>query len=98
MNELLGFAYSSVWLAVLFLVGYCLIMTVLDRLMGNLAGKISGKERTAKLAHFVLDSLCSCAVLVLLDKVLSGVSLAWVSLVVLALATAAVMVYSGNGN
>ena len=98
MNELLGFAYSSVWMAFLFLVGYCLIVTVLDRLMGKLAGKISGKERTAKLAHFVLDSPCSCAVLVLLDKVLSGVSLAWVSLVVLALATAAVMVYSGNGN
>ena len=97
MNEILGLSYTSVWWAFGYLVAVCAIMTPIDRLMAKAAAGVSGSSG-ARIVRFVLDCVCGAAVLFVLDRVMSGVTLTWWALAALALAMGALMAFANSGD
>lgn len=95
MDHLLGMYFTSIWWAFLYLLILCVAATVLDRVIGRLAGK-GLKGGAAKVVRLVLMSAACILVLWGVDVLMDGVWLTWWSLGGLAVLAAMLMVLPEN--
>ena len=89
--ELLGMKFTSIWLALLYMLVFCALGTVFERLSGRWVKRRLGTGGAAKAVRFVLFGLFSVLVLWGLDKLMDSVSVAWGTILGLAAVMAAVM-------
>lgn len=95
MDHLLGMHFTSIWWAFLYLIILCVAVTILDRIIGRLVGKVlSGIA--AKTVRLVLMSVASAGVLWGADVLMDGVWLTWWTLAGLAVLSAVLMVLPEN--
>lgn len=76
MTNLLGMEFTSSWMAFLYLVIFCIAVTVLERITGRLTAKLA-RGTAAKAVHMVLLACSGALVLWGFDRLFDSVSLQW---------------------